>query len=324
MFVASSAEEAVEAAPTVEVARAIAAPAHSINIVHFPSERRTARVPSNGAAHPAEASYFDQPEPAEEAPAEEYDEHELTPLVQRRRWPAAVATAIVSGAVVVGLLFWVIGGKSPGPATSETPATPPNPPVAVATPGAPRPAMPMPTPPPTAAAPVTPETVAPPPTEPPTPTPTGKPVAGASKLLPRKETPAPPVAPPPVPARDVSAEDVYGQALSAGEAKYRHGSIRGAIAEFRKAVAAKPDSDAALAALGSALYESGQTSAALPPLRHALALNPANARACLTLGTLYQTQGNMTDASTMYRRYLANAPHGEFAGDVRTILKTLH
>ncbi len=329
-----SAPASPEYRATVEVGPAVSsAAAKPITIVHFPSERRTARVPSNGATNGVEASYFDQPKPADEEPAD-YDageaEDELTPAVRRRRWPTAVATAIASALVVGGLFYLAISERSQGSGTSEPTKGPEAHPVAAATPE-------VPTGPPTPAAPTGPEVAAatpppapsPGPTATPTPTPTVAPpvpVAVAPKPpAPTKEPPKPKPAPPTTTpaAPGPSAEDVYGQSLSAGEAKYRRGSIRGAITEFRKAVAAKPDSDAALAALGSALYESGQTVAALQPLRRALALNPANARACLTLGTLYQTQGNMTDAATMYRRYLANDPHGEFANDVRTILKTL-
>ncbi len=120
------------------------------------------------------------------------------------------------------------------------------------------------------------------------------------------------------------ASESYEAALSAGEAKYRRGAIRGAIAEFRKAVATRPDSAVALAALGSALYEAGQSSAAVQPLEKALAVDPKNSRACLTLGTLYQTEGQNAKAIQMYQRYLSVEPHGQFAGDVRTILKSLH
>jgi TolA-binding protein len=305
----------VETAPAQEelqspaaVPAAALSTAKPITIVHFPSERRTARAPSNGTAHGVETSYFDQPKAPEVVEPAEYDEDELTPLAKPSRWPAAVATALLTAAVVGGLIYLVIGQKPSSPPSvstaPEAPTAPSQEPVAAA---------PAPTP---TATPTATPTPTPTPTTTPTPTPEAVVAATPKPAAEKKEPPAP------TPAG--STEDQYGQALSSGEAKYRHGSIRGAIAEFRKAVAAKPDSDAALAALGSALYESGQTSAALPPLRHALALNPANARACLTLGTLYQTQGNMTDAATMYRRYLANAPHGEFAGDVRTILKTLH
>ncbi|MHB8418679.1 MAG: response regulator [Myxococcales bacterium] len=264
-------------------------PRHPVNVVHFPSERRSTRAGHNGVPA-AELSYFDQPQVDEATPLE------LLPEPRRVNRLARLAASVAALAVVAGGLY-LVATPSHRPTATPTP-TPPSTPTPTRTPTAPS----TPTPTPTAA-----PAVAPVPTVTPIPVPTPTP-------SPKASIPTPPAAPPAA---------SYQQALSAGEAHYRRGAIHAAIAEFRKAVAAKPDGDVALAALGNALYEAGQTAAAQRPLLRALEINPRNARACLTLGTLYQTQGERAKAAAMYRQYLAVDPHGEFAADVRTILKTL-
>ncbi|HUB05563.1 MAG TPA: DUF4388 domain-containing protein, partial [Myxococcales bacterium] len=273
-----------------------------VTIVHFPSERRSARGSHNGVPA-AELSYFDQPQEEEPTPTEALDE----PLRRRSRFGTA--------ALALGVILVVAGGayfalSPPAAPLAHTPA--PKPPVAtIPVEPAPSPATPP---------------------APPKPAPTLPPTAVAARTaVPPVAAPPKPVEPPPNPHPPAPAatpvpspEEIYRTAFAAGEAHYRRGAIRSAIVEYRKAVAARPDSDVALAALGNALYESGQTAAAERPLKRALELNPSNTRACLTLGTLYQTAGDRGQAATMYRKYLEIDPRGEFARDVRTILKTLH
>ncbi len=316
-------------------------------IVRFPSERRSERGKAPGSPDDALArSYFDRPTGASEDPfASPADAFAAGAPRQRSRIPLIAGGVVAAALLGVGLFAFVgqhpsVPGETAQPAapkaTTALPAVPPRAAAEVAAPAAPKPA-PVPSPSPSvAAAPATRPTPAPTasaattgvgtpaPIAPAAPRPApAQPAVGASAAAtPHAEAPTTAPAPPAAKAAPTEPES-YRAALAAGEAKYRRGAIHGAITEFRKAVAAKPDSAVALAALGNALYEAGQTSAAVRPLKKALALDPRNARACLTLGTLYQTQSETVLAVQMYQRYLSIDPNGQFAGDVRTILKSL-
>ena len=344
------AAEAPPAAPPLEAPRSRV----PLAIVHYPSERRRLRkepLHSGRAAlapedRPAKAagpepqataslphfratddeSFFDAPTPIAQPPLE-------APAPQRRSgsWPVVLG---IAGAALLAAALYASHSRTPakeegGSADRRAEAARPErsadvrpapEPVTAAAPPAPKAAPAPPAPavakiPPTTPAPVAAAPVA---GTPPPPAPV---VAVAPAPSPPGVAPQPPkpTAPPP-PDNDA----IYRQALAAGEAKYRRGALHGAITEFRKAVAARPDSPVALAALGNVLYEAGDSTAALKPLRRALALDPRSTRACLTLGTLLQTQGDAAGAAAMYRKYLEIDPHGEFSKDVRAILKSLH
>jgi tetratricopeptide (TPR) repeat protein len=121
----------------------------------------------------------------------------------------------------------------------------------------------------------------------------------------------------------VPSDKAYDEALQRGEELYKQGSVRDAADEFKKAAAAKPDSDTPLVAMGSTLYELNETDQALKLIKQALVINPNNSRAYLTLGTIYQTMGKRAEAAAAYRKYLVLAPDGEFVKDVKHILPAL-
>ncbi len=346
-----------EAAPRAEEPAPEAVPeAAPLHIVRFPSSRRTERegVAQQGHQAPAnEHSFFDAPASsshesrAERPAAARAAGSEATAA---RRSPVGwVAAAVAIGATALAAVILVRGKSTEAaPETSLAPARkplealppPPSPPAPT-----PAPATPSPLPAPVAAqAPVVPPPAATAPAPaaiPPAPIPPAAPNPPAAAAPPPRSAPivaapaAPPLSPPPRtpaeapkaapprPAPPADPEQIYSSALAAGESKYRRGAIKAAIGEFRKAVAARPSSAVALAALGNALYEAGEPEKALKLLARALVVDPHNARACLTLGTLYQTQGEAQQARTYYQRYLLIEPNGEFSGDVRTILKSL-
>ena len=270
------------------------------------------------------------------------------PLVIPRRRSGPVVVALLGVVLVLGggwLLFTravPLPGQSAGaaPATARPSVADQEPaPQPVAAAPAPEP-LPAPSAPPTAAVankPLPPQT---PVASKPAPSPAAAPTAGPAQVATASEphpapppsgakpsAPAPPVAvasPSPAPTASPSApSEPYIEALARGEALYKKGSVKAAAAEFRRAAAARPDSDTPLVALGSALYEMNQTGQALKLLQRALALNPNNARAYLTLGTIFQTQGKRGRAMEAYRKYLELDPQGEFAKDVHTILRGL-
>ena len=135
-----------------------------------------------------------------------------------------------------------------------------------------------------------------------------------------QEAPATPVATTSMPAPDPNE---YARALASGNAQLKRGKYRAAIAEFRKAVALRPDSVPALLALGDAYLEGDQLRNAVKPLQQAAQLDPKNARAHLLLGTVFQGLTREKEAVVAYRHYLELEPHGEFAGDVRAIVANL-
>ncbi len=111
--------------------------------------------------------------------------------------------------------------------------------------------------------------------------------------------------------------------LRKGDALYRAGKFRQAVTELEKAVEAYPQGAAALAALASVYFELGDNQKAIVSAQKAIDADRRHAQAYLTLGTIYQTMGRNPDARKAYQKYLQLAPRGEFAADVRAILKSL-
>ncbi len=155
---------------------------------------------------------------------------------------------------------------------------------------------------------------------------TSAPAAAAAPAVP---LPAPTAPAEPAPALATSTVSTsadpgeYARALAGGETLLKRGKYRAAVAEFRKAVALRPDSVPALLALGDAFLEGDQLRNAVKPLQQAAQLDPKNARAQLLLGTVFQGLGREKEAIVAYKRYLELEPHGEFAGDVRAIVANL-
>lgn len=160
-------------------------------------------------------------------------------------------------------------------------------------------------------------------------------VAGLLRLQPRTErkdapwleTKAPaaapqplPAAPPPAPAPDPAG---YAEAVTRGNDFFRQGKYRAAAAEYRKAVALRPEAVPVLIALGDAWLEADRPRSAVEPLEAAARLDPKGARAQLLLGTAYHSLGKKADAAKAYRRFLELEPASEYAKDVRVILANL-
>ena len=156
----------------------------------------------------------------------------------------------------------------------------------------------------------------------------------SASVVPGSSVPAPtptpaqdpsPVKPSPPPSRPApsSSSGEYARAFAMGETLLKQGRYRAAIAEYRKAVALRPDSVAALIALGDAFLEADQPRNALKPLLTAAQLDPGSARAQLLLGTAFQSLGRPREAVSAYKRYIELEPNGEFAGDVRAIVANL-
>jgi len=126
-----------------------------------------------------------------------------------------------------------------------------------------------------------------------------------------------------VAAGPTDSEAGYTDAVARGNDLFRQGKYGAAAAEYRKALAARPQSAPILVALGDAYLESDRPRNAVEPLESAARLDPGSARAQLLLGTAYHSLGRKTDASKAYRRFLELEPSSEFAKDVKVILAHL-
>jgi cytochrome c-type biogenesis protein CcmH/NrfG len=63
---------------------------------------------------------------------------------------------------------------------------------------------------------------------------------------------------------------------------------------------------------------------ALAAAQLAASANANNAEAYLVVGAVEQQKSHMSEARAAYERYLKLAPKGQFAGEIRSILATLH
>jgi len=183
--------------------------------------------------------------------------------------------------------------------------------VVAAAPGKPEPVKPEPVKPePVKPAPVKPEPVKPVPVTP------GGPGAAKPEPSPVKPAPVKPAPPP-------GGSAAYQGLLAKGQARYKAGDLKGASQFFNQAVEANPQGVDAMVALANAYYELDKNQEALAVAKRAVELRPGHARAHLTLGTIYQTLGQNQAARQAYSTYLKLEPRGQFAADVRSILKNL-
>jgi hypothetical protein len=222
------------------------------------------------------------------------------------RWPA-----IATGVGLAFVLIWGLARFGHGRDAPPAPAlTPPPRPVSAERRGPPPPprveelpAVRLPTPPVPAA-----------------PTRAGSPGASAPPASPAPSGPRAPIAelaPPEPPVSDFAS-------LYRGAARlYRRGRTEEAAHMAEQALTADPRADAAMVLLGNCRLDQGSLRKALEWADKAIAANDQNADAYLLRGAVLQQREQTTEAKRAYQRYLELAPHGEYAGDVRAILKSL-
>lgn len=147
--------------------------------------------------------------------------------------------------------------------------------------------------------------------------------APASTTSPAVSQPPPVVPPAASPGPGGAGQDeVYRRAMASAERKYRAGNFSGAVADYRRAIAARKTS-AALAGMGRALYDGNQAGPAQDALLRAIEIDRRNANAWLTLGEIYVGQDRIEEARHAYLRYLELEPNGRYARDVRSVLQQL-
>ncbi len=97
-------------------------------------------------------------------------------------------------------------------------------------------------------------------------------------------------------------------ALREGALAQQHGDLNTAIADFRRALALKPDSIEARANLGAALAAAGQLDAAIAEDSHVLELSPQNDAVRMNLAMAYYRTGNWNQARVELERLHAAHP----------------
>jgi Flp pilus assembly protein TadD len=73
-----------------------------------------------------------------------------------------------------------------------------------------------------------------------------------------------------------------------------------------------------------ASLDRGAYGRALTAANKASQAHPDAAEPYLIIGTVEQQNGHVAQATTAYKRYLALAPKGAYASEIRSILRTLH
>jgi tetratricopeptide (TPR) repeat protein len=125
------------------------------------------------------------------------------------------------------------------------------------------------------------------------------------------------VAPAPAPRR---AEDGdYRRLLAVAERKYEAGRFPEAIADYRRALAARATGPAHVG-LARALYDANRSDEALRELERAIQQDGRYPPAWLLLGEINQGEGRIREARAAYERFLQLEPKGERAAAVREII----
>jgi hypothetical protein len=257
------------------------------------------------AAPAAEFSAPPAQEPARAAAHEhEPDDDELDELPPSRLGPKIAAAGFTAAVLVIGAVMALRGGddsvKPPPPKVVESaPLIAPSP-VAEAVTPTPGPAV---------------AELAP------------TPAPAVAEVEP-KVTPAPVVAEvKPVVAEvkpvEAAPEGDYADLLAQGRALYGKGQSKKAILPLTQAVAVKPDGDEALVVLANCWLDRGNMQKALSFAQQAVQSNPGNAEAYLVVGAVEQQNDHNAEARNAYEKYLKLSPKGQYANDIRSILKTL-
>jgi len=156
------------------------------------------------------------------------------------------------------------------------------------------------------------------------------PVAAAPAQEPTAVAPAAPpavvVVPAPVAAAaaaPAAAVDTYAASIAECRASMNAGRVARAVAACRAAADAHPQSAEALTLLAEAEFTRGHTGVALHLATSATEANQNYPDAYVILGGVYQEKGKNAEARAAYEQYLALAPKGKHASDLRAILASL-
>lgn len=155
-----------------------------------------------------------------------------------------------------------------------------------------------------------------------------RPAPAAAAPFPAVATVVPPRAPEPPAAAPIAPglEPVTSTALHECQAAFERRARKAVLALCSRAFAEQPQSPAiAVAAvmLAQTELDRGRFRPALDWAKKALALDADQADAYVFLGGAEQALGRSAAAKSAYHRYLALAPRGRYAGDVRAVVGSL-
>lgn len=123
-------------------------------------------------------------------------------------------------------------------------------------------------------------------------------------------------------ARPAVAAEVQAL-LDRGDAFIAQGRYWSAAAQFRKARKLAPKNPDAWYGQALCFYEKGERALASASAAWALALDPEHSGATVLLGFIAQETGAFASSRQLYQDYLAHAPQGEWAGELRAVLERL-
>jgi CheY-like chemotaxis protein len=308
---ADKAEPPVEEAPAVVLSEAMAADLaasreSSGNVGEFDDPARTPlplpqpesdEVDATAPAHPALHR------------AVSVDDDLEDELPQNRRSIKLFGIAVTALALAVGAVAVFTGGEKPQPPQRKVAEIVPSPPAEMAATPA---AVAEPAAVPAAAAPAA-------------AVPAAAPAAAAPAAVAASPAPAA-VAAEELPVKIVKpteAEGDYASLLAEGKALYQRGATKKAVTPLEKAIAVNPNGDEALVVLANCWLDRGNNGKALTYAQQAVKANPENAEAYLVVGAVEQQNNHLGDARDAYEKYIKLAPKGQYASDIRAILKTL-
>jgi DNA-binding response OmpR family regulator len=303
---ATAPEPEVDDAPPVVLSPDLAAerPAHEDAVSEFDDPSATplpSPMPPPFESHPAMVTATGAPlevrAPSTPATVEDDDYEEELPS----RRGLIVLGGAIAVAAVVGVVF-MVGGSGKHATTAVEKSTAPTVPVAAAKP------------------------VVTPIATPPSGTPIATPPSGTPNVTPASAVAVKPIVTPPsaVAVKPVADDGEYKTLLAQGKALYDKGQAKKAMVPLEKAVTLKPSGDEALVLLANCFLDRGNMDKAIGLAELAAAANAENADAYLVVGAVQQQKGHNSEARTAYEKYVKLAPKGRFAGEIRSILATLH
>jgi hypothetical protein len=126
--------------------------------------------------------------------------------------------------------------------------------------------------------------------------------------------------PGPAPRRASQSSSKFASAISKCRVESSGNHVRRALDACRKAVKLQPRSSEALTLLAHAEIDRHHSREAVHLATAAISADPQFTDAYFMMGKARQQEGQRAQARASYRQYLALAPHGHYAGEVRTVL----
>jgi tetratricopeptide (TPR) repeat protein len=152
-----------------------------------------------------------------------------------------------------------------------------------------------------------------------------KPEVARARQEPEPEVTPAEEAPAPTPHHRASRSSAkFASALSRCRAESSADHVRRALDACRKAVALQPRSSEALTLLAHTEIDRHHSREAVRFATAAISADPQFSDAYVMMGKARQQAGQRSQARASYRQYLALAPQGRYAGEVRRILSRGH